>query len=155
MSNHSIIQKESVFGQPMFGLEIKELISDVSTYFVLVPNCLRHLLILDCLGFSYKDLQNPLVVPHLEFVPEEAHGSNIYKLSQSAKWLKHLDSDLRVQMVEENNKHFYIFEPVQLKNCEIIIPVFFHTENEKLHPKNKIKHQSFQTRNTHCPQYFF
>ncbi|EFP87961.2 uncharacterized protein PGTG_13765 [Puccinia graminis f. sp. tritici CRL 75-36-700-3] len=61
-------EAESVFGQPMFGLDIKELISD--------------------------DLRNPLVAPHLEFVPEEAHGSKIYKLSQSAKWLKHLDSDL-------------------------------------------------------------
>ncbi|KAI9616613.1 hypothetical protein H4Q26_011012 [Puccinia striiformis f. sp. tritici PST-130] len=29
MSNHSIIQKESVFNQPMFGLDMKELIADV------------------------------------------------------------------------------------------------------------------------------
>ncbi|KAI9628456.1 hypothetical protein H4Q26_018057 [Puccinia striiformis f. sp. tritici PST-130] len=45
MSNHSIIQKESVFNQPMFGLDMKELIAD--------------------------DLMNPLVAPHLEFVPEK------------------------------------------------------------------------------------
>ncbi|KAI7938826.1 hypothetical protein MJO28_014405 [Puccinia striiformis f. sp. tritici] len=72
MSNHSIIQKESVFNQPMFGLDMKELIAD--------------------------DLMNLLVAPHLEFVPEEAHGTDIYKFAQSTKWLKHLDSDLRVQM---------------------------------------------------------
>ncbi|KNE96003.1 hypothetical protein PSTG_10694 [Puccinia striiformis f. sp. tritici PST-78] len=68
MSNHSIIQKESVFNQPMFGLDMKELIAD--------------------------DLMNPLVAPHFKFVPEEAHRTNIYKFAQSTKWLKHLDSDL-------------------------------------------------------------
>ncbi|OAV88550.1 hypothetical protein PTTG_29003 [Puccinia triticina 1-1 BBBD Race 1] len=78
---------------------------------------------------NQEDLMNPLVVPHLDFLPEEAHGRNIYKLSQSAKWLKHFNPDLRVQMVESNKRHFYLFEPIQLKNLEIIIPVFFHTEN--------------------------
>ncbi|KAI9614271.1 hypothetical protein H4Q26_009414 [Puccinia striiformis f. sp. tritici PST-130] len=53
---------------PMFGLDMKELISD--------------------------DLMNPLVAPHFKFVPEEAHRTNIYKFAQSTKWLKHLDSDL-------------------------------------------------------------
>ncbi|POW14591.1 hypothetical protein PSTT_02767 [Puccinia striiformis] len=105
MSNHSIIQKESVFNQPMFGLDMKELIAD--------------------------DLINPLVAPHLEFVPEEAHGTDIYKFAQSTKWLKHLDSDLRVQMVEAQNKHFYIFEPVQLKDFHIVIPIFFYTLKDK------------------------
>ncbi|KAA1113161.1 hypothetical protein PGT21_023248 [Puccinia graminis f. sp. tritici] len=36
MSNHSIIQRESVFNQPMFGLDARQLISDVSTYFLVV-----------------------------------------------------------------------------------------------------------------------
>ncbi|KAA1106546.1 hypothetical protein PGT21_036034 [Puccinia graminis f. sp. tritici] len=81
----TVIEKESVFGQPMFGLKASELIGD--------------------------DLMNPLVAPHLDFVPEETHGVNIYKSSQSEKWLKHLQPDLRVQMVPYNNKHYYIFEP--------------------------------------------
>ncbi|KAH9449893.1 hypothetical protein Pst134EA_026610 [Puccinia striiformis f. sp. tritici] len=77
MSNHSIIQKESVFNQPMFGLDMKELIAD--------------------------DLMNPLVAPHLEFVPEEAHGTDIYK-----------------------------FRPVyQLKDFHIVIPIFFYTLKDK------------------------
>jgi hypothetical protein len=75
---------------------------------------------------------NPLVSPHLEYIPEQAHGENIYKLSQSAKWLKHLAPDLRVQMVESRKKHFYILEPVQLRNSEITVPVFFHTEKTNL-----------------------
>jgi hypothetical protein len=72
---------------------------------------------------------NPLVAPHLEFLPEETHGLNVYKLSQSAKWLKHTKSHLRVQMVASNQKHFYLFEPVQLKNHEIVIPIYFYAQN--------------------------
>jgi hypothetical protein len=34
MSSHSIIQKKSVVDQPMFGLNARELISDVVTYLV-------------------------------------------------------------------------------------------------------------------------
>ncbi|KAA1068266.1 hypothetical protein PGTUg99_030554 [Puccinia graminis f. sp. tritici] len=47
----TVIEKESVFGQPMFGLKASELIGD--------------------------DLMNPLVAPHLDFVPEETHGFNV------------------------------------------------------------------------------
>jgi hypothetical protein len=68
-------------------------------------------------------------------VPEETNGRNIYKTSQSAKWLKHLQSDLRVQMVDSNNNHFYIFEPVKLKDSQIVIPIFFHLQNEKTYAK--------------------
>ncbi|EFP81051.1 uncharacterized protein PGTG_07303 [Puccinia graminis f. sp. tritici CRL 75-36-700-3] len=81
------------------------------------------------------DLMNPLVASHLEFVPEEAHGYNIFKLSQSSKWLKDFKSDLRVQMVESNTKHFYLFEPVQLESYKIVIPIFFYTENGALFTK--------------------
>ncbi|KAI7941230.1 hypothetical protein MJO29_013304 [Puccinia striiformis f. sp. tritici] len=107
--DHTIIEKETVFGQPVFGLNARELIRD--------------------------DLMNPLVAPHLEFVPEDAHGRDIYKMSQSSKWLKHLEPDLRVQMVESNEKHFYIFEPVQLKTHAIVVPYFFFTHEEKYFAK--------------------
>ncbi|POW09572.1 hypothetical protein PSTT_06742, partial [Puccinia striiformis] len=59
---------ETVFGQPVFGLNARESIR--------------------------YDLMNPPVVPHLEFVPEDAHRRDIYKMSQSSKWLKHLERDL-------------------------------------------------------------
>jgi hypothetical protein len=78
---------------------------------------------------------NPLVSPHLDYMLEQAHGRNIYKLSQSEKWLKHLAPDLRGQMVESDGKQFYIFEPVQLQNLEITVPVFFYTENTHLFSK--------------------
>ncbi|EFP90060.2 uncharacterized protein PGTG_15908 [Puccinia graminis f. sp. tritici CRL 75-36-700-3] len=101
MSHHSLVEKESLFGQPMFALDAREIISD--------------------------DLRNPLVAPHLDFLPEDAHGKGIFKTSQSAKWLKHLAPDIRVQMVAYNKKHYYTYEPVQLKNDDIIIPIFFYT----------------------------
>ncbi|KAA1087327.1 hypothetical protein PGT21_029055 [Puccinia graminis f. sp. tritici] len=101
MSHHSLVEKESVFGQPMFALNAREIISD--------------------------DLRNPLVAPHLDFLPEDARGKGIFKTSQSAKWLKHLAPDIRVQMVAYNQKHYYTYEPVQLKNDDIIIPIFFYT----------------------------
>ena len=78
---------------------------------------------------------NPLVSPRLNYMLEQSHGSNIYKLSQSEKWLKHLAPDLQGQMVESNGKQFYIFEPVQLQNLEINVPVFFYTKNTHLFSK--------------------
>ncbi|POV99603.1 hypothetical protein PSTT_13685 [Puccinia striiformis] len=107
--NHTVVEKETVFGQPVFGLNARELIRD--------------------------DLMNPLVAPHLEFVPEDARGRDIYKMSQSSKWLKHLNPDLRVQMIESNEKQFYIFEPVQLKSRSLIVPFFFFTQNQKFFAK--------------------
>ncbi|EFP83637.2 uncharacterized protein PGTG_09350 [Puccinia graminis f. sp. tritici CRL 75-36-700-3] len=82
---------------------------------------------LDAREIISDDLRNPLVAPHLDFLPEDAHGKGIFKTSQSAKWLKHLAPDIRVQMVAYNKKHYYTYEPVQLKNDNIIIPIFFYT----------------------------
>jgi len=76
-----------------------------------------------------------LVVEHLDFLPEESHGNNIFKLSQSTKWLKDLSPDLRVQMVEANSKHFYIYEPLQTKSLELLIPIFFYQEGQKIYSK--------------------
>ncbi|EFP91328.2 uncharacterized protein PGTG_16982 [Puccinia graminis f. sp. tritici CRL 75-36-700-3] len=109
MTNRTIVEEESVFGQPVFGLNAKELIRD--------------------------DLMNPLVVPHMDFLPEETLGKNVYKSSQSAKWLKHMLPDLRVQMVESNQKHFYIYEPTKLLSSETVIPIFFYTQQTKIFAK--------------------
>ncbi|PLW20309.1 hypothetical protein PCANC_08496 [Puccinia coronata f. sp. avenae] len=64
----SLLIEESVFGNPMFALNAKELIAD--------------------------DLMNPCVFRHVNFVPEETDGFNVYKTSQSTKWLKELQPDL-------------------------------------------------------------
>ncbi|PLW43951.1 hypothetical protein PCASD_06497 [Puccinia coronata f. sp. avenae] len=82
-----------------------------------------------------EELSNPYVNPHLDFYPEETHGFNVYKSSQSKKWLKDLPHDLRVQMIEQNNKHYYIFEPTLLRNGHIVIPVFFYHNGPNLMAK--------------------
>ena len=53
-------------------------------------------------------------------------------MSQCFKWREDLSPDLRVQMVESNNKHWYIFEPVELKSRHIVVPLFFFIESNQL-----------------------
>jgi hypothetical protein len=38
-------------------------------------------------------------------------------------------------MVESNQRHFYIFEPVQLRNFEVTVPIFFYTQETKIFAK--------------------
>ena len=78
---------------------------------------------------------NPLVAPHIEFLPEETHGKHVYKLSQLQKWLKHQPSDLRVQMVESKNKHYYLFEPVKTRSMQIMVPLFLYLEKNIVHAR--------------------
>ena len=49
-------------------------------------------------------------------------------MSQSFKWREDLSPHLRVQMANCNNKHWYIFEPVELKSRYIVFPLFFFME---------------------------
>jgi hypothetical protein len=60
---------------------------------------------------------------------------NIYKLSQSQKWQELLPSDLRVQMVDVNNKHYYIFEPCQLASGMLVIPIYFYSSGGSIYAK--------------------
>ncbi|PLW22410.1 hypothetical protein PCASD_13465 [Puccinia coronata f. sp. avenae] len=53
-------------------------------------------------------------------------------MSQSFKWREDLPPDLRVQMVDCSNKHWYIFEPVELKSRHIVVPLYFFMEDNKL-----------------------
>ncbi|KAA1068127.1 hypothetical protein PGTUg99_019411 [Puccinia graminis f. sp. tritici] len=73
-----------------------------------------------------EEMSNPYVSPQLDFLPEDPRGSEIYKFSQSSKWLHGLPPDLRVQMIESNQQHFYIFEPAMANNGQIVVPVFFY-----------------------------
>ena len=80
-------------------------------------------------------MANPLVNSKLDFYPIDAHGLNIHKFSQSRKWHEELPSDMHVQMVSVNGKHFYIYEPTQLMNGSLVIPIFFYLANGELHSK--------------------
>ncbi|KAA1114227.1 hypothetical protein PGT21_001097 [Puccinia graminis f. sp. tritici] len=82
-----------------------------------------------------SELANPLVAPHIEFYPEDCHGRDVFKLSQSQKWLKHLPKGMRPQMCTNNDQHFYIFEPLQTFAKLIVIPLFFYTNQSQLYSK--------------------
>ncbi|EFP76785.2 uncharacterized protein PGTG_02246 [Puccinia graminis f. sp. tritici CRL 75-36-700-3] len=93
-----------------------------------------------CFSLSLKDilaheLANPYVVEHLEFYPHETNGKNIRALYHSAKWREHLGREYRVQMVPAGGKHYYIYEPVTLRNGRIVVPIFFYKHETVLRSK--------------------
>ncbi|OAV86099.1 hypothetical protein PTTG_30083 [Puccinia triticina 1-1 BBBD Race 1] len=57
---------KSIFNTPTYALSLKQILA--------------------------QEIANPLVSPVLEFYPQDARGKDIYKLSQSWKWLEGLDS---------------------------------------------------------------
>ncbi|KAI8458054.1 hypothetical protein BY996DRAFT_6411177 [Phakopsora pachyrhizi] len=81
-------------------------------------------------GLLIQELGNPLVSRCLEFYPEQSAGKNIYKLSQSKKWLQEYPRDLRAQMISVGGKHYYIYEPVQINDGSVVVPMFFYIKGE-------------------------
>ncbi|EFP87206.2 uncharacterized protein PGTG_12790 [Puccinia graminis f. sp. tritici CRL 75-36-700-3] len=73
-----------------------------------------------------QEVGNPLVTQAMDYYPEDARGKNIFKLSQSKKWLEDMDPDSRAPMVRTSNGDFYLFEPVQLSNDSVVVPIFFY-----------------------------
>ncbi|OAV86545.1 hypothetical protein PTTG_29842 [Puccinia triticina 1-1 BBBD Race 1] len=86
-------------------------------------------------GILTNELLNPYVNGHLEFYPHDPCGNPIDSLCQSFKWREDLARDIRVQMVHIESKHFYIYEPTQLKSGEVVIPTFFYKAKGKLYAK--------------------
>ncbi|KAI8456151.1 hypothetical protein BY996DRAFT_4636597 [Phakopsora pachyrhizi] len=86
-------------------------------------------------GLLTQELGNPLVSKCVEFYPELSNGKNIYKLAQSEKWLHQYPRNLRAQMISVGGKHYYIYEPVQLIDGNVVVPVFFYTKGGKIYAK--------------------
>ncbi|KAI8461540.1 hypothetical protein BY996DRAFT_8404742, partial [Phakopsora pachyrhizi] len=86
-------------------------------------------------GLLTQELGNPLVSKFVEFYPELSNGKNIYKLSQSEKRLHQFPRNLRAQMISVGGKQFYIYEPVQLIDGNLVVPVFFYTKGGKIYAK--------------------
>ncbi|KAH9817323.1 hypothetical protein DFH28DRAFT_926849 [Melampsora americana] len=83
--------------------------------------------------FGLTELGNPYVMDFLEFIPEMPDAnSKVHRLSQSKKWREELDEDLRVQMVEQGNTHFYLYELVQLQSKKIVIPFYFYKSGDQV-----------------------
>ncbi|KAH9812511.1 hypothetical protein DFH28DRAFT_1129815 [Melampsora americana] len=104
----SLSERKSPWGTPLFGLNIQTIISN--------------------------ELANPMVSPHLVFVPELSEGP-INRLAQCRKWREEYSPELRVQMIVSNQKHFYIYEPVQLWTKQLVVPIFFYQQNNSLKAK--------------------
>ncbi|KAI8457799.1 hypothetical protein BY996DRAFT_6411371 [Phakopsora pachyrhizi] len=86
-------------------------------------------------GLFNQDLGNPLVSSCLQFYPEQPAGKNIYKLSQSKKWLQEYPRDLRAQMISVGGKHYYIYEPVKINDGSVVVPMFFYIKGGKMYAK--------------------
>lgn len=76
-----------------------------------------------------------MVNSKLDFYPIESDGFYVYKFSQSVKWREELPEDIRVQMVVVLGKHFYIYEPTQLLDGSLVIPIFFYSAHGELYAK--------------------
>ncbi|KAH9816552.1 hypothetical protein DFH28DRAFT_890929, partial [Melampsora americana] len=86
--------------------------------------------------FGLQELGNPYVANSLEFIPKLPDSTTkVYCLSQSKKWREELDQDLRVQMIEKGQSHFYLYEPVQLKDKRIVVPFYFYQSGHDVFAK--------------------
>ncbi|KAH9820292.1 hypothetical protein DFH28DRAFT_1218255 [Melampsora americana] len=95
-----VLEKTSPLGNPCFTLSVTDIIS--------------------------QELSNPEVATHIEFFPETDKGVTVDRYSQSKKWREELPPSLRVPMVDVDGEHFFIYEPAQLANSRVVVPVFFY-----------------------------
>ncbi|KAH9814114.1 hypothetical protein DFH28DRAFT_972285 [Melampsora americana] len=95
-----VLEQSSPLGNPCFTLSVTDIIS--------------------------QELSNPEVASHIEFFPESDNGVTVDRYSQSKKWREELPPSLRVPMVDVDGEHFYIYEPAQLENSRVVVPIFFY-----------------------------
>lgn len=69
-----------------------------------------------------------MISHYLAYFPKSDKGVVIDCFAQSKKWCEGLQVDHRVQMVEVQSRHYYIYEPVQLLDFCMVVPCFFFTE---------------------------
>ncbi|EGG01479.1 uncharacterized protein MELLADRAFT_92137 [Melampsora larici-populina 98AG31] len=82
-----------------------------------------------------QELSNPEVGPHIEFFPEKDEGVTVDRYSQSKKWREDLPPSLRVPMVNVEGEHFYIYEPTQLEDSRVVVPIFFYKDELAIRAK--------------------
>ncbi|EGG02512.1 uncharacterized protein MELLADRAFT_91346 [Melampsora larici-populina 98AG31] len=97
-----VLEQTSPLGNPCFTLSVTDIIS--------------------------QELSNPEVAPNIEFLPEDDKAVIVDRYSQSKKWREDLPPSLRVPMVDVDGEHFYIYEPAQLADSRVVIPVFFYKD---------------------------
>ncbi|KAH9810786.1 hypothetical protein DFH28DRAFT_1064014 [Melampsora americana] len=99
-------ERISPCGNPLFGSDVKIIISN--------------------------ELANPLVCPHLVFVPELTLEGPTNRLSQCKKWCEEYLPEMRVQMIVWKNTHYYIYKPVQLQTQQLVVSLFFFQQDNCL-----------------------
>lgn len=104
-----VLERISPHGNPCFTLSVCDIIS--------------------------QELSNPEVAPHIEFFPEKDEGVTVDRFSQSKKWREELPPSLRVPMVVVEGEHFYIYEPTQLEDSRVVVPVFFYKDELSIRAK--------------------
>ncbi|EGF97180.1 uncharacterized protein MELLADRAFT_87422 [Melampsora larici-populina 98AG31] len=105
----TVLERISPHGNPCFTLSVKDIIS--------------------------QELSNPETGPHIEFIPEIDRGVTVDRYSQSKKWREDLSPNLRVPMVKVYGEHFYIYEPCQLEDSRVVVPIFFYKDNTIIRAK--------------------
>ncbi|KAI8457585.1 hypothetical protein BY996DRAFT_6411529 [Phakopsora pachyrhizi] len=83
-------------------------------------------------GLLKQELGNPIVAKYLDFYPENSEGESIYKLSQCEKWLHQYPRDLRAQMIRVGDQSFYIYEPAQIIDRNLVFPLYFYNKGNKI-----------------------
>ncbi|OAV95271.1 hypothetical protein PTTG_09104 [Puccinia triticina 1-1 BBBD Race 1] len=123
----------------LLRMDIKGSISILKnpTYGLSLPNILA------------QEVANPIVSPSIDYYPQEAHGQDVYKLSQSRKWLEELEPMVRAPMCRVGEQDWYLFEPVQTKSDKIVIPLFFYSEGGEMYAKCVAPNYHFNSNGVH------
>ncbi|KAI0082710.1 hypothetical protein K474DRAFT_1585163 [Panus rudis PR-1116 ss-1] len=112
----------------------------------------------DLAALIAQEMANPLVRPHLQFLPEDS-GSYLSEAWQATRWLRELIPQLGTQMVRYHNQDYYVLEPTLIQSAhgqpEACIPLrWFQRQGHiyasayKLIPHHEANGWLVDTRNT-------
>ncbi|KAH9816454.1 hypothetical protein DFH28DRAFT_890933, partial [Melampsora americana] len=81
------------------------------------------------------NLANPKVAQHVQFYPQVCSNGLVRDFRHGDKWLSGLESDLRAPMVHTQQGHFYLYEPLRLKDGRMVTPTHFYHQDKFLMAK--------------------
>ncbi|KIJ42514.1 hypothetical protein M422DRAFT_48162 [Sphaerobolus stellatus SS14] len=81
-------------------------------------------------GIITQEIANPLVRPHLAFLPEDS-STCIAATRNAHHWLYGVDESLLIPMVRVGHQDFYIFKPAITRHGNAVIPFRFFTQGDK------------------------
>lgn len=79
---------------------------------------------------TLQEFANPRVRPHLHFYPEDA-GQELGESWQAKRWLHELDPALTTPMIRIGTRDFYNYEPAQLMDRTVCMPVRWFLREER------------------------